>query len=145
MVGPLCMGYTASFPTNLIHAFIQSRPRMSQRTLMPVLRRLCKRTEGQDLIEYALLVGIISVGLIAMIGALGTSVTQMYATTSAALNAAPNGPSTPGGPDAGNGNPGNGNPGNGNPGNGNPGNSNPGNGNPGTGNPNPGRGGGGGD
>jgi len=90
---------------------------MYQLTVISVLRRLWKRTEGQDLIEYALLVGIISVGLIAMIGALGTSVTQMYATTSAALTAAPAGPSTPGGSPA---DPGNGNPGNGNPGNGNP-------------------------
>jgi Flp pilus assembly pilin Flp len=55
-------------------------------TLLPILRRLSKRTEGQDLIEYALLVGILSIGIIATLSALGSTVTQMYATTAAALN-----------------------------------------------------------
>lgn len=115
---------------------------MYGKKLLPILRRLATRAEGQDLIEYALLVGIISIGIIAAISGLGSRIAQTYATTSAALNGTP----------ADNGSPASGNPNTGNPGNpgGNPGNSG---GNPGTpGNPgngggppnNPGRGRGGG-
>ena len=119
------------------------------RTLfLKVLGRFARRTEGQDLIEYALLTGILSIALIVSITGLGSKVGQLYATTSAALNGAPSSdpgaggdpgqgtPGDPGSPGNGNPNPGNGNP---NPGNGNP---NPGNGNPnpGNGNPNPGKG-----
>ena len=115
--------------------------------LLSLLRRSITRTEGQDLIEYALLVGMIAIAIIASVGSLGAGVTRLYDTTRAALSApgAPD-PGSGGNPGAGNpnnGNPGNGNPGNGNPGNGNPGNGNPGNGNPGNGNPgngNPGNG-----
>ena len=116
--------------------------------ITPVVRRLARRTEGQDLIEYALLIGMISVALLLSISGIGASVTQMYGNTSAALNGAPAAPPGSGDPSTGNpgGNPGNsgnppGNSGNppgnsdGNPGNGN--SNNPGNsGNPG----NPGKG-----
>ena len=107
--------------------------------LLPVIRRCILRTEGQDLIEYALLVGMVALAIIVSIGNLGTSVTRLYETTAAALSAASAPQPGPGG-NPGNGNPGNGNPGNANPGNGSPGNGNPGNGNPGNGNPGNGRG-----
>jgi Flp pilus assembly pilin Flp len=105
--------------------------------IIQFLRALVRRSEGQDLIEYGLLVGMISAAIVAAISPLATKVAQPFQVLA--------GPSTPGNGNPGNGNPGNGNPGNGNanpgnPGNGNPGNSNP-VGNPGTGNPgNPGRG-----
>jgi Flp pilus assembly pilin Flp len=115
------------------------------------VRELVHRTEGQDLIEYALLIGMLSVVLISSLGQIGTRVSNMYDTTKTAMDAdgAAPGASTPGagapddsndGDSGQNGNPGNGNPGNNN---GNPGNSNPGNGNPGNSNPgdnNPGKG-----
>jgi len=110
------------------------------------VRELVDRTDGQDLIEYALLIGMLSVVLVTSLGQIGTRVSDMYDTTKTAMDAdgAAPGASTPGadapddsddGDSGQNGNPGNGNPGNNN---GNPGNSNPGNGNPGNSNGNPG-------
>ena len=83
-------------------------------------------TDGQDLIEYALLIAMISVTLLITITAIGDKVSGYYTTTEAAM---------PGGNGGGPGNPGCGHPGRGcNPGNGNPGNDKPvGNGNPGGG------------
>jgi Flp pilus assembly pilin Flp len=89
------------------------------------LRALAWRCEGQDLIEYGLLVGMISAAVVASIAQIAPKVSQPFATIAAAGNPASGNP--------GNGNPGNskpvGNAGNGNPGNGSPGNSTPGNGN----------------
>ena len=100
------------------------------------LRTLVRRSEGQDLIEYGLLVGMLSAAIVATLSPLATKVAQPFQVLA--------GPSNPGNGTPGNGNPGNGNPNPGNPGNGNPGNSNPvgnpGNGNPGNGNGNPGKG-----
>ena len=100
------------------------------------LRALARRCEGQDLIEYGLLLGMISAAVVASVAQIAPKVSQPFATIAAAGNPASGNPGT-GNP--GNGNPGTGNPGNskpvGNAGNGNPGNGNPGNGNPGTGNP----------
>jgi Flp pilus assembly pilin Flp len=98
-------------------------------------RAFVRRCEGQDLVEYGLLIGMISTVLVASIAQIGPKVSQPFAAVAAAGDPA-NG--NPGNGNPGNGNPGSGNPGNSNPGNGNPGNSNPGNGNP--GNSNPGRG-----
>jgi Flp pilus assembly pilin Flp len=93
--------------------------------LISQLRRLTARTEGQDLIEYGVLIGLIAAATIASASVIGLKVPALYSATNAALP-------------AGSGNPGNGNPGNGNPGNsdpvGNAGPGNPGNGNPGGGN-----------
>ena len=105
---------------------------------MSALRRLTRRTEGQDLIEYGVLVGLIAAAAIASASAIGAKVPALYSATEAAL------PGGSGSGDPGNGNPGNGNPGNGNPGGGNPGGGNPGGGNPGGGNPGGGNPGGGG-
>ena len=104
---------------------------------MSAVRRLRWRTEGQDLIEYAVLIGMIAAATIASASAIGAKVPALYSATNAAL------PGDSGNADPGNGNPGNGNPGNSNPGNGNPGGSNPGGGNPGGGNPGGGNPGGG--
>ena len=95
------------------------------------LRALLRRTEGQDLIEYGLLLGMISAAIVATIPPIATKVAQPFQQFVAAGSS--------GGGNPGNGNPGNGNPGN--PGNGNPGNGNPGNSNPvGNAGPNPGNG-----
>ena len=84
------------------------------------LREFVRRCEGQDLIEYGLLVGMVSATLVLSVAQIAPKVSQPFDNLAAAGN-------------PGNGNPGNGNPGNGNPGNGkpvgNPGNSNPGRGN----------------
>ena len=104
------------------------------------LRALVRRCEGQDLIEYGLLVGMISAALLASLAQIAPKVSQPFANFANAStpgNVNP-GNSNPASGNPGNSNPGNGNPGNSNPGNGNPGNSNPGNGNP--GNSNPGKG-----
>ena len=104
--------------------------------MIQFLRALVRRSEGQDLIEYGLLVGMLSAAIVATLSPLATKVAQPFQVLA--------GPSSPGTGNPGNGNPGNGNPNPGNPGNGNPGNSNPvgnpGSGNPGNGNGNPGKG-----
>ena len=93
------------------------------------LQRLWKLTHGQDLIEYALLLALISTTVLMTVTQLGVKVPGMYATTADALP----GDAGPGGQeptdDPGNGNPGRG----GNPGTGNPGNDKP------VGNPGPGK------
>jgi Flp pilus assembly pilin Flp len=119
------------------------------------VRKLFRLTDGQDLIEYSLLIALISVAIVVNISSASVKVTGMYEEALSILNGShPGDPADPNGapasdpgngePSNGNPNPGNGNPGNGhpNPGNGNPGNGNPnpGNGNPGNGNPNPGNG-----
>ena len=55
--------------------------------MLPVLRRLLKRTEGQDLIEYALLVALISLATMTAIAQLGGRVSHLYSTTVAAPTA----------------------------------------------------------
>jgi Flp pilus assembly pilin Flp len=102
-------------------------------------RKLGLLTAGQDLIEYALLIGMIAATALVGLSGFGVKVPGFYEATAAALP----GDESPGNGDPGNGNPGNGNPGNGNPGGGNPGGGNPGGGNPGGGNPGGGNPGGG--
>lgn len=92
------------------------------------LRDLARRNEGQDLIEYGLLLGMIAAAIVATIPPLAAKVAQPFQLVVAA--------DSPAGANPGNGNPGNGNPGNGNPGNGNPGNDKP----VGNAGPNPGNG-----
>jgi Flp pilus assembly pilin Flp len=113
---------------------------------MSTLRHLTWRTEGQDLIEYGVLIALIAAATIAAASALGVTVPALYSTTNSALpgdpdNGSPgNGSPGNGNPNPGGGNPGGGNPGGGNPGGGNPGGGNPGGGNPGGGNPGGGKG-----
>lgn len=107
----------------------------------PHLRLLRDLTDGQDLIEYALLIALISTTVLITVTQLGVKVPGMYTTTADALPGDGGQEPTDGGP--GNGNPGGGNPGGGNPGGGNPGGGNPGGGNPGGGNPGGGNPGGG--
>jgi pilus assembly protein Flp/PilA len=52
------------------------------------LRALARNEEGQDLIEYALLVGLISLVAVAAIGLAGTSVNTIFGTIAAQLAAA---------------------------------------------------------
>jgi len=112
-----------------------------------LVRRFIRRTEGQDLIEYGLLIGMLSIVLLSSLSQIGTKVSDMYGKSPVVADRSGNsndpGSASPGGnsgPNGNNGNPGNSNPANGNPGNsnGNPGNSNPANGNPGDSNGNPG-------
>jgi Flp pilus assembly pilin Flp len=50
-----------------------------------VLIRALKREDGQDLIEYALLIGIITVASMLAITAIGGKVTQYFTTLNAAM------------------------------------------------------------
>jgi pilus assembly protein Flp/PilA len=52
------------------------------------LRAFAKNDEGQDLIEYALLVGLISLVAVAAIGLAGKSVNTIFSTIQAQLAAA---------------------------------------------------------
>ena len=106
--------------------------------MLQLLKSLVRRTDAQDVLEYALLAAFISIGAFGVFAALGGNVEGIYSTTQTATLSASDGTS----PEAGgnptgspNGNPPNGNPPNGNPPNGNPPNGNPPNGNPPNGNP----------
>jgi Flp pilus assembly pilin Flp len=50
-----------------------------------LLRRLVRSEEGQDLIEYGLLVGVITIGAIVAITAIGPTVAGYFTDLNAAL------------------------------------------------------------
>ena len=52
------------------------------------LLRLAREDEGQDLIEYALLAAFISIGSVAMITSIGTTVNTVYTAVNAGVAAA---------------------------------------------------------
>jgi Flp pilus assembly pilin Flp len=58
-------------------------------TLVGYVQALSRRDEGQDLIEYAFLVGLISLVAVAAITAAGTSVNGIWTGVSTALAAVP--------------------------------------------------------
>lgn len=49
------------------------------------LGRFWRETEGQDLVEYALIVAAIALGMIAAIRSVGTALNSLYESISAAL------------------------------------------------------------
>ena len=51
------------------------------------LRRLWSDDEGQDLVEYALLVFLIAVAALAILTALGTNISQVFSTAASAMTA----------------------------------------------------------
>ena len=57
-------------------------------TLMTQLRRFVREDEAQDLIEYALLVGLISLVAVAAVTLAGTSVNTIFTNIAAKLAAA---------------------------------------------------------
>jgi len=52
---------------------------------MMVLRRLWSDDEGQDLVEYALLVALVSIVSITILGNLGTQISTAFSETVSAL------------------------------------------------------------
>ena len=54
--------------------------------LIKTARRLIRRTEGQDLIEYSLLIGIITVGVVLSVQSAADIVDQMFAALLDILN-----------------------------------------------------------
>jgi Flp pilus assembly pilin Flp len=50
-----------------------------------LFKRFWKETEGQDLVEYALIVAVIALGLIAAVRAVATALISLYESISAAL------------------------------------------------------------
>lgn len=53
-----------------------------------ILKRFANETEGQDLIEYGLLIGIIAVGLATILPAIGAKVLDYFTDLNTALPAA---------------------------------------------------------
>lgn len=47
--------------------------------------RFWKETEGQDLVEYALIIAAIALGMIAAVQGIGTALNSLYQSISAAL------------------------------------------------------------
>ena len=54
-----------------------------------LFNRFVREDAGQDLIEYGLLVGIITVGTIVMVGNVGTKVLNMFTNANTALGNIP--------------------------------------------------------
>ncbi len=55
--------------------------------MMQTFRRLWSDDEGQDLVEYALLVFLISVAAITILTTLGTDVSKVFSTAASAMTA----------------------------------------------------------
>lgn len=55
---------------------------------MELLRNFWKEEEGQDLIEYALLLGFISLAVVTIISSMTTSLQSIYSRTSVAVSSA---------------------------------------------------------
>lgn len=53
-------------------------PLLSMRALTTISRRFIRRTDGQDLIEYSLLIGIITVGVVLSVQEASGIVAGMY-------------------------------------------------------------------
>jgi Flp pilus assembly pilin Flp len=58
------------------------------RTALARLAMGARREEGQALVEYALILGLISVVAIALLSAIGTDITDLLSTVSTALASA---------------------------------------------------------
>ena len=52
------------------------------------LIRFWKETEGQDLVEYALITAAIALGMLAVVGRLATALSSLYDSITGALGAA---------------------------------------------------------
>jgi Flp pilus assembly pilin Flp len=61
-------------------------PLLTVTSLINTARRLIRRTEGQDLIEYSLLIGIITVGVVLSVQSAADIVDQMFAALLDILN-----------------------------------------------------------
>jgi Flp pilus assembly pilin Flp len=71
---------------------------------MTLLKRLVFRTEGQDLIEYALLASLISVSVVLVLGPVGSNITTSYDEIESTLSSVADPGSGGGGPGNGTGN-----------------------------------------
>ena len=55
---------------------------------MKLLKKFWNEEDGQDLIEYALLMGFISLVVVAILGTIGTSLNTLYTTVGGKLEGA---------------------------------------------------------
>lgn len=55
---------------------------------MEIMKRLVREEEGQGMVEYALILGIIAVGVVALFPAMRTAITGIFSKISAALTSA---------------------------------------------------------
>ncbi len=62
-----------------------NRKSLEDRNMKRFLKRFWKETEGQDLVEYALIVAVIALGLIAAVRAVAAALVSLYESISAAL------------------------------------------------------------
>jgi pilus assembly protein Flp/PilA len=53
-----------------------------------LLKKCLRREDGQALVEYALILGLVSVVAIALLSAMGTSITSLFQAVTSALNSA---------------------------------------------------------
>jgi len=58
------------------------------RPMMDLLRRFVREDEGQDLVEYALLLALIALAAITTMGLLGTAINNKYDSATNSLNSA---------------------------------------------------------
>ena len=56
--------------------------------MMDLLRRFVREDEGQDLVEYALLLALIALAAITTMGLLGTAINNKYDSATNSLNSA---------------------------------------------------------
>jgi len=57
--------------------------------MMETLRRLWSEDEGQDLVEYALLVALVSIAAITILGTLGTQISTTFSEVISGLTPTP--------------------------------------------------------
>lgn len=53
--------------------------------LYTYVHNLLRREEGQGMVEYALIVGMVAIGVVTMLGLMGVQVTAIFQTITAAL------------------------------------------------------------
>jgi Flp pilus assembly pilin Flp len=60
----------------------QYRPQRPERRLLPLLERLCRDDDGQDLVEYALMAAFIATAGMVVLNALGPTIATTFASWS---------------------------------------------------------------
>jgi pilus assembly protein Flp/PilA len=82
--------FTKKLHFGIVFAIIQSgrTPKYFRRIHMELIRRFVREEEGQGLVEYALILGLIAVVAIAALTASGSSISSMFGALSGKLSEA---------------------------------------------------------
>lgn len=59
---------------------------ISLQSFRRVIARFCQDTEGQDLVEYSLLLAFIALGAVAILSSVGGSITSLWSTAGSMLS-----------------------------------------------------------